>query len=82
MEIKLKNKSKSKIKMWIRRLDFVKKLGNLRKKREQDDLHKSTCHPRKTGKTRVLGNRLDQKCQKNYSVHHTGRISGKLHGSW
>ncbi len=55
MEIKLKVKLNVKIVVLIRRLDFVKKLGNLRKKREQDDLHKSTCHPRETGKTRLLG---------------------------
>ena len=35
-----------------------KKIGEFEEKREQDDLHKSTCHPRETGKTRLLGNTI------------------------
>ena len=44
-------------------VDFVKNLG-VWGKREQDDLHKSTCHPRGTGKTRVLGKRWENMSEK------------------
>ncbi len=35
----------------------LRKIWELEEKWEQDDLHKSTCHPRETGKTRALGKR-------------------------
>jgi len=65
MEIKLKLKGKFKVKkvVWIRRFRLRKNLG-IWGKWEQDDLHKSTCHPRGTGKTRVLGKRWENMSEK------------------
>ena len=50
--------------MWIRRFRLRKKNLGVWGKREQDDLHKSTCHPRGTGKTRVLGKRWENMSEK------------------